>query len=57
MVIDLQEQAPEEYVAEDFPVEQYDKYRDEYMVTQADEEDMSSQYANAGWDSQSEKVQ
>jgi hypothetical protein len=56
MVIDLQEQTPEENT-ETGSVVPYDEYQEEYMVTLADEEEMSSEYSNAGWDTQSEKVQ
>jgi hypothetical protein len=58
MVIDLQE--PEIPVEEpkDLSVIPYNKYQDEYMVTQADEEeDGYSIYANARWDNPSKRVQ
>jgi hypothetical protein len=56
MVIDLQEQTPEENT-ETGSVIPYNEYQDEYMVTLADEEEMSSEYSDARWDTQSEKVQ
>jgi uncharacterized protein with NRDE domain len=58
MVIHLQEpQVPVEQT-ENVSVVPYDEYQDEYMVIQADEEeDGYSMYANARWDTHSEKVQ
>jgi hypothetical protein len=58
MVIDLQEPQVLVEQTENISVIPYNKYQDEYMVTQADkEENRYSMYTNAGWDNPSKRVQ